>query len=235
LFRCREDAQIEFKAAAQRLGAFLLRQGVAWDRTAWTKTHLEWLGKLRFGQVCQQAAFDSYLGHVQHLLRRKAHLESLIASEAARPQWARTVGALVCLRGVGALTGFGLAVEVGDWSRLDPRRVGAYFGLTPSEYSSGQSRSQGGITKTGNAHVRRLLIEASWEHAKPYRPSSPPSLQAAWAKADPPVAARADLANRRLAAQWRKHKKSRKPATVAATAVARELAGYCRDLAVMAM
>ena len=71
---------------------------------------------------------------------------------------------LGCLRGVSTLTAFGLAVEIGDWHRLSGRSIGAYLGLVPTEYSSGVTRSQGGITKTGNSHARRLLIEAAWHH-----------------------------------------------------------------------
>jgi hypothetical protein len=76
---------------------------------------------------------------------------------------------LGCLRGVAILTAFGLAVEVGDWDRLTGSTVGASLGLVPTESSSGQSRSQGSIAKTGNTHARRLLVEAAWQHLVPYR------------------------------------------------------------------
>jgi transposase len=78
---------------------------------------------------------------------------------------------LGCLRGVGVLTGFGLAVEVGDWHRFTGATIGAFLGLVPAEHSSGAQRVQGSITKTGNSHARRLLVEAAWHHRKPYRPS----------------------------------------------------------------
>jgi transposase len=234
LFRCREDAQIEFKAAAHRLSKLLLRNGLVWDRDTWTKAHLTWIMKVRFGDVCQQAALDSYLDQVQQLTRRKAHLETLIAAEAAKPMWKPQVDALVCLRGVGVLTAFGLAVEVGDWQRIDPRKAGAYFGLAPVERSSGESRWLGGIAKTGNGHVRRLLVEAARKHARAYQASSSPSLQRAYANVSPAVAAKAAQANRRLAAQARKHATAKKHPNRTAVAVAREMAGFCRDLAVMA-
>ncbi len=86
---------------------------------------------------------------------------------------------LTCLRGVSVLTALGLAVEIGDWSRFTGRSLAAFVGLVPSEHSSGASRSQGSITKTGNTHVRRLLVEAAWHHRKPYRPSA--ALRASWA------------------------------------------------------
>ncbi len=76
---------------------------------------------------------------------------------------------LCCLRGVSTLTGFGLAVEIGDWNRFTGSTIGAYLGLVPTESSSGASRSQGSITKTGNSHARRLLVEAAWHHRKTYR------------------------------------------------------------------
>src|SRR5215204_6337187 len=76
---------------------------------------------------------------------------------------------LGCLRGISTLTGLGLAVEIGDWQRFTGATIGAFLGLVPTESSSGQSRSQGSITKTGNTHARRLLVEAAWHHAKPYR------------------------------------------------------------------
>ena len=76
---------------------------------------------------------------------------------------------LGCLRGISTLTGFGLAVEIGDWHRFTGSTIGAFLGLVPTEHSSGQSRSQGSITKTGNSHARRLLVEAAWHHRKTYR------------------------------------------------------------------
>ena len=95
---------------------------------------------------------------------------------------------LGCLRGISTLTAFGLAVEVGDWNRLTGATIGAYLGLVPTESSSGQSRSQGSITKTGNTHAGRLLVEAAWHHRKPYR-SPGATMKARWALA--PAAARA--------------------------------------------
>jgi hypothetical protein len=78
------------------------------------------------------------------------------------------VRALQCLRGISTLTAFGLAVEIGDWDRFTGSTIGAYLGLVPTEHSSGQSRSLGSITKTGNSHARRLLVEAAWHHRRPY-------------------------------------------------------------------
>ena len=95
-------------------------------------------------------------------------MDKAILTIAAEPAWASVVARLGCLRGVGTLTGFGLAVEIGDWHRFTGNSIGSFLGLTPSEHSSGGSRSVGSITKTGNGHARRLLVESSWHHRKPY-------------------------------------------------------------------
>ena len=92
---------------------------------------------------------------------------------AADSPYTPVVRRLGCLRGIAEVTGFALAVEIGDWTRFTGATIGSYVGLTPSEHSSGESRSQGSITKTGNAHVRRLLVESAWHHRKPYRPGGP--------------------------------------------------------------
>ena len=92
---------------------------------------------------------------------------------------------LGCLRGISALTGLvALAVEIGDWSRFTGASIGAYVGLVPTEYSSGASRVLGSITKAGNAHVQRLLIEAAWHHRACYRHPGP-TMRARWARVDP--------------------------------------------------
>ena len=123
------------------------------------------------------------------------------------------------------------AVELGDWDRFTGASIGAYLGLVPSEHSSGDSRSQGGITKTGNTHARRLLVEAAWHHKPRYRVG--PVLQARWAQADPAARARGHAGNQRLHHQWVKHTARRKKHTVANTAIARELAGWCWSLATL--
>jgi transposase len=141
---------------------------------------------------------------------------------------------LGCLRGVSTLTGFALAAEIGDWTRFTGASVGAFLGLVPSEHSSGASRRQGGIVKTGNQHARRLLIEAAWRHRPAYHPARSAVLRERWAKADPAVRRRGDQANRRLHRQWVKFdSRGKRPATANA-AVARELAGFCWSLATMA-
>jgi transposase len=132
---------------------------------------------------------------------------------------------------VAALTGLGLAVEIGDWDRFTGASIGAYLGLVPSEHSSGTSRSQGSITKSGNGHVRRLLVEAAWHHRKPYRPTA--ILRRRWEQAPAAARARGHAGNQRLHARWVGYADRKKRPVVANVAVARELAGWCWSLALL--
>lgn len=129
------------------------------------------------------------------------------------------------------LTAFGLATEIGEWDRLTGRSIGAFVGLIPTEHSSGESRSQGGVSKTGNAHVRRLLVEAAWHHRKPYRPGR--ELVARWKASTPKAKARGHQANRCLHARWEHFDERGKRAVVANAGIARELAGWCWSLATL--
>lgn len=145
---------------------------------------------------------------------------------------APTARRLACLRGVSVLTAVSLAVEIGDWSRFKGSTIASYFYLgLPSEHFSGTSRSQGLITKTGNTHARRLLIEAAWHHAPAYRPSK--AIRARWALAPAPVAERADAGNRRLHARYQALTARGKKHAVVATTIARESAGWLWSLATM--
>jgi len=147
-------------------------------------------------------------------------------------RFAPVVGRLECLRGVGTLTAFALCVEIGDFHRLSGASIGAYLGLVPSESQSGSRHSRGSITKAGNSHARRLLVEAAWHHRRPPRASA--VLERRRAPQRPEVRARADQAGLRLHRRWA-HLEGRRGlrSTIVATAVARELAGWCWSLAVM--
>ena len=148
-----------------------------------------------------QVAFDEADGAVLGVQARRDRLDRAIAELAATWPWAPLVGRLGCLRGVGVLTALGLAVEVGDWQRFTGATIGAYLGLVPTEHSSGAHRAQGSITKTGNSHARRLLVEAAWHHRRPYRPSR--ELQRRQAGQPAAVRERAERGNHRLHQLWR--------------------------------
>lgn len=188
LVRAREDVRGDLMRARHRVSKLLLRQGIVWDGgVTWRPAHHVWLGAQRFEDVALQAAYDSAYEAVVLAEGRRVRLDQAIALMAADSAWSAVAARLGCLRGIDTLTAFALAVEIGDWERFTGASIGAYLGLVPTESSSGQSRSQGSITKTGNSHARRLLVEAAWHHRKRYRPGA--TMQTRWQRA--PAAARA--------------------------------------------
>ena len=238
LVRAREDARMSLMSARHRLSKLLLRHGHVYDESteSWTARHDAWLRRVRKdhlagGGLGTLAAFDDAYDAVTHTLARRDRLDHQIAALAADSEFTPVTRRLGCLRGVSTLTGFALAVEIGDWHRFTGRNIGSYLGLVPSESSSGTSRVQGGITKTGNGHARRLLIEAAWHHKPQYRPGK--TMHERWALAPAAAAARGDAGNRRLHHRWQGMTAHNKRHTVANTAIARELAGWCWSLAVM--
>jgi transposase len=169
LVRVREDVRGDLMRARHRTSKLLLRPGIVWSGgTAWTVVHHRWLGAQHFDQLGPQLAYGSSLEAVLLGQSRRDRLDKAIVEMAADPLWWPVVSRLQCLRGVSTLTGFGLAVEIGDWQRFTGATIGAFLGLVPTESSSGEGRSQGSITKTGNTHARRLLVEAAWHHRRPY-------------------------------------------------------------------
>ena len=234
LVRSREDTRQDLMSARHRLSKLLLRHGFVYDDgAAWTERHDRWLREHRSGDLAFTTAFDANYEAVVQAAARRDRLDKAITTMAEDSPFTPLVNRLGCLRGISTLTGFALAVEITDWNRFTGSTIGAYLGLVPSEYSSGQSRQLGGITKTGNTHVRRLLVEAAWHHRRDYRPSPTSVLQARWDKA--PVAAqlRGQAGNERLHHQWVAFTARKKRPVVANVAVARELAGWCWSLAVM--
>lgn len=238
LVRARDDARVELMAARHRLSKLLLRRGIVYDtgKDAWTGAHDAWLRRVRHdglddAEAGTLHAFDASYDAVTSILARRDRLGRDILTMAADSEFTPVTNRLGCLRGISTLTGFALAVEIGDWNRFTGRTIASYLGLVPSEHSSGGSRSLGPITKTGNAHARRLLIEAAWHHKARYAPGK--VMQARWAAAPAQAAARGDAGNRRLHHRWQVLTAHKKKHTVANTAIARELAGWCWSLAVM--
>ena len=230
--RAREDCRADLMASRLRLSHLLLRHGIVYSGgKAWTGEHELWLRRQRFEVAGLQLAYDAAFDAMLATRDRRDRLDTAIAAMAADSVFTPVVTRLGCLRGVSTLTAFGLAVEIGDWTRLSGKTIGAYLGLVPTEHSSGASRSQGGITKTGNSHARRLLIEAAWHHRKPYRPGK--QLRCRWDVATPAARARGHAANRRLHTRWLHFDQRKKRSVVANAAVARELAGWCWSLAVL--
>jgi transposase len=232
LVRAREDCRGDLMSARHRLSKLLLRHGIVYYGGAtWTGKHELWLRAQRLDppgvQLAYDAAFDAMLACVD----RRDRLDRAIAEMAEDGEFTPVVTRLGCLRGVSTLTAFGLAVEIGDWHRLTGRSIGAYLGLVPTEHSSGSTRTQGGVTKTGNGHARRLLVEAAWHHRPRYRPGA--ELRRRWDLASPAVRTRGQAANQRLHARWACFDQRKKRPVVANAAIARELAGWCWSLAVL--
>ena len=233
LVRAREDVRADLMRARHRVSKLLLRQGIVYSGgTTWTLVHAQWLHAQRFDSPALRIAYAEALDAVASCADRRDRLDAAIEQIAHEQPWAATVARLSCVRGIATLTAFGLSVEIGDWHRFTGATIGAYLGLVPSEFSTGSSRSQGPITKAGNTHARRLLVEAAWHHR---RPSSGPSrtLRTRRAAVPPAVRARARQADARLHRRWTALQARNKRPTIIAVAVARELAGWCWSLAVM--
>ena len=233
LVRAREDARGDLMRNRHRVSKLLLRHGIVYSGgNPWTAAHEQWLHAQRLDSPAVQLAFDSSLEAMLLTADRRDRLDMMIEEMAADSEFTPVVNRLCCLRGVSTLTGFGLAVEVGDWSRFTGSTIGAFLGLVPTEHSSGTSRSQGSITKTGNSHARRLLVEAAWHHQRNYRTPSK-AIRARWEKAPPAARVRGHEGNRRLHDRWELFHARKKRPVIANVAIARELAGWCWSLAML--
>jgi len=232
LVRAREDCRGDLMRARHRLSKLLLRQGIVYSGgNAWTDRHDRWLRQQRFGNAWTRMAFESDYDAALATTARRDRLDTAIVELAAHSEFTPIVRRLSCLRGVSTLTAFGLAVEIGDWRRFTGNSIGSFVGLVPSEHSSGASRVQGSITKTGNTHARRLLVEAAWHHRAPYRPGK--TMRERWDLAPAAARQRGDTGNRRLHARWINFNLRKKRPVIANVAIARELASWCWSLAVL--
>lgn len=229
--RARQRAVGDLTHARQRINAMILRHGLRYPKeTRWTKAHHDWLARQRLETFASQQALVAEIETETVLMAHVKRLDATIADLVGESDHMVVIDALMCFRGISITTGFGLAVEIGDWTRFTGATIGSYLGLTPSEHSSGQSRSQGPITKAGNTYARKLLIEAAWSHARPYsRPGA--RLLRQFEKVDAATRMRAIEGNQRLHRVWVNFDARKKRRVKANTAVARELAGWCWSLA----
>jgi transposase len=227
LVRAREDLKRARLSARHRVAKRLLRYGRVYreGRISWTKAHQAWVRAQRLPDPLAQRALAHMRAHLEALDAQIGALDAELEEIARQEPWREPVAWLCCFRGVATRTALGLLAEIGDFRRFrSPRELMSFLGLTPSEYSSGPQRHRGHITKSGNQHARRLLIEAAWHYRHPPRRSARTGRAAHLA--GPEVAARA------WAAQIRLHQRARdltgraKPSTLATVAVARELVGF---------
>ena len=237
LVRLRESAVKNRLRVRHQLTKFLLRRGRSKPKewTSWTRKHLEWLRQQKFEQSSDETIYADLLSEVQHADGRIERLEQAIdeAMTRAPAELQELVAALATLRGVAQLTAVTLVVEVGCFSRFETAgSLMSYCGMVPSEHSTGGpgKARRGRITKTGNAHLRRILGEASWHYAKRPRPS--PKLARRQQGASPALLEIARKAEQRLSSRFARLTLKGKPRPKAAMAVARELLGFVWDIGV---
>lgn len=235
--RAREAAKKDELRAKHRLSKFLLRHGrrAPEGTKPWTDKYRRWLDGVRFEHAAQEATLLDYRTEVEHAANRIKQLERAIdqAVEGAPAQMKAVIEALQALRGIAKLTATTLVTEVGNFSRfVRPKLLMGYGGLVPSEYSSGKSKFQGAITKTGNAHLRRALVEAAWSYRhRPRLEGNHKKRQVGLSEQIKQISWKAQqrLHNR----YWRLTSKG-KVAGKAVTAVARELVGFIWAVGVQA-
>jgi transposase len=229
LVRAREDIRGDLMRARHRLSKLLLRHDVRYEdsATAWTAAHRGWLSKVELDERAAQATPLDYVGAIDALVIRRETLERMIGELVPLSPWAEPVARLRCLRGIDTLSAVGLCAEIGDFARFDsPAKLMHYLGLVPSENSSGQTRRQGAITKTGSRHARRLLVEAAWHYRRPPRKGT--TLQRRQQDQSAQTIAISWKAQQRLHHIWHRLDTQRgKRKTLVAVAVARHLAGFC--------
>jgi transposase len=226
LSRAREDAIGDLKAAKHRLKAFLLRQDIRYEGKAnWGPAHLRWLAEVVCPTPAQQIVFQEYVRAVNEHHERVERIETELQGKAKGWRFHPVVEALQALRGVQFTVALSTVAELGDLSRFDsPRQLMSYLGLTPSEYSTGNTRRLGGITKTGNVHARRTLIEGAWAYrynAKVSRPMQ--QRQETLPQAIRDIAWKAQV---RLCKRYRRLVAKGKHPNVVVVAIARELAAF---------
>lgn len=229
LVRAREAAKKDQLRARHRLGKFLLRHGrrPPTAMKAWTQAHIAWVKTVHFDQAAQEATLLDYIHEVDHVAARLGRLEAAIdaAVETAPTRMRAVIEALQALRGVALVTAVTIAAEVGELSRFaKPRQLMGYSGAVASEDSSGQRTRRGGITKAGNAHLRRVIVEAAWAYR--YRPAVGAALRKRQANVSVEVKEIAWKAQHRLHGRYRALTARGKCKQQVVTAIGRELLGF---------
>ena len=226
LTRGREDMKHLQRQVKQRLLAFLLRHGKRYSgKSRWTQAHFRWLETVKCDHPVQQIVFQEYVDTVSALTQRVKGFDQHIESASRESVFWPVIEALMALRGVNLLTATTVVAEIGDLRRFaGAPQLMAYLGVVPSEHSSGGKRSRGGITKTGNGHVRRVLVEVAWTYRHPARKSA--ILQRRAQCTSEAVQAIAWKAQTRLCQRYRLLEGKGKLKVQVCTAIARELAGF---------
>jgi transposase len=228
LSRCREDARADMGRARHRLGKMLLRRGIVWEegkKRNWSEAHMRWLRALKFEHPADKLVFEDYLLAIEHLEERLKGLESALEAAAQKDPYREQVAALRCFQGIDTVTAVTVVAELHDFRRFQsPRELMGFLGLVPSEHSSSDSRRLGGITKAGNGHARRVLIESAWHYR--HAPHLGATLRKRREGQPGTVIAIADKAAQRLHRKFAKMDARGKPRPKIVVAVARELVGF---------
>jgi transposase len=226
VIRCRGDLMENLKGMKQRLLKFLLRKGVNYETERyWTGKHYRWLMGLKFDDGMEQLTLEEYREEIRRLEEKIRRLDKKLEETANSERYAERVRKLRAFRGIDYLTALSLVCEIGDFKRFPTAEAFmSYLGLVPSEHSSGKKRKQGGITKTGNGHLRKLLTESSWHYARPNQVSK--RLEERRVGTDEQTIRYADKAMKRLHEKYTRMVFKGKTKQTAVIAVARELAGF---------
>lgn len=227
LCRCREDARKDLHRARHRLDTFLLRRACLYTltRRRWGQPYRAWLGRLTFEHAADQVTLEDYVHTIEQAEERRRRLDEHLAAVAEQDPYREPVGWLRCFRGIDTVTAIVVVAELHDFRRFrTARALMAYLGLVPSERSSGERQRRGALTKAGNIHVRRLLIEAAWHYR--HRPHVGVSLRRRRIGQPDRIIAIADRAQDRLCHRFRTLTARGKLPQKAAAAVARELVGF---------
>lgn len=236
LVRAREVTKEDQLRARHHLAKFLLRHEVKAPshlKKKWTKIYHKWLNTLKFDNTALEIVFQEYLHTLDEIEQRLERLEKAIHTEAMGSEHAPVIEALQTLRGVKEITAVTLVVEVGTFKRFaSARDFMGYTGLIPSEYSSGGTRYQGKITKTGNSHVRRVLVESAWSYR--HKPNISGDIKKRQQGQDATVQRIAWKAQTRLHSKYARMAAKGKPHGKIIAAVARELAGFIWAIATSA-
>jgi transposase len=231
LSRGREDAMDDLKRSKRRLKSFLLRQDIRYEgRANWNAAHLRWLAEVVCPTPPQQIVFQEYLRAVTEQHERRQRLEHERHEAVQGWRLYPMVEAIQALRGVELTSAVILMTELGDITRFEnPRQLMSDLGLTPSEYSSGARRRQGGITKAGNSHARRALVEGAWAYRYPAKVSR--HLQLRLEKLPAEVQAISWTAQVRLCKRYRQMTARGKHVNQVVVAIAREMAAFAWAIA----
>jgi len=231
LSRAREDATKDLRSAKHRLKSFLLRHDLRYgERADWGPAHLRWLGTVACGTPAQQIVFQEYVRAVSESHERVTRLEAELKDQVDGWRMKPVVVAIQALRGIRFITAATLIAELGDITRFDnPKQLMGYLGLTPSEYSSGRKRKLGGITKAGNSHARRVLVEGAWAYRFPARVSR--QLQQRLELTTKPIQDISWKAQVRLCKRYRKMTTSGKHTNKVVVSIAREMAAFAWAIA----